>query len=154
MGRDNDFLCHCWEMDISPLDPETFLARVRTDNPGLFIQVFGGKRPRGSVVEMIVAQTLMGMRSGSILADRPELDMLLRLAGTRQIGEAFLRLGYKSGGGKTLFMVAASEGQGREMNRLRDAMSKDHRFVEIEKMPLTEDDLLAVERAALLAVRL
>jgi tRNA threonylcarbamoyladenosine modification (KEOPS) complex Cgi121 subunit len=140
-------------MDIRAADPETFLSRLRRENPGLLIQVFGGRRPRAAVVGMIAAQTLTAARSGSILADRPELDLLLRLAGTRQIGQAFLLLGYKSHR-RRLFVVAASEANSREIKRLARQLSRDRRFVEIQKKPLTEDDLEAVERAALLAVKL
>ncbi len=153
MTREGGFLCHCWEIVDSGEDPEALLSRLRTDNPDLLIQVFGGKRPRASAVEMIAAQTLTAAKSGSILADRPELDLLLRLAGTRQIGEAFLLLGYKPRR-KRLFMAAASEGKSGAMERLVRRLSDDRRFVEIQKEPLTEEDLDLVERAALLAARL
>jgi len=102
---------------------------------------------------MIAAQTLSAAKSGSTLAERPELDLLLRLAGTRQIGEAFLRVGYRSNG-KRIFMVAASKGGGAALRRLGKELAKDKRFDEIPRKKLTKGDLECVEVAALLAVRL
>jgi len=102
---------------------------------------------------MIAAQTLTAARSGATLAERPELDLLLRLAGTRQIGEAFRRIGYKTKG-KRLFVVAASEGSRAPMLRVGRAIAKDGRFSEVPKKQPARGDLELVERAALLAVRL
>jgi hypothetical protein len=152
MARKKVLLCHCWEIDMGGDDPESVLAGLRRESPGLLIQVFGGRRPNPSAIEMVAAQTLTAARSGSMVADRPELDLLLRLAGTRQIGKAFRLMGYKSAQRK-LFIVAASEGNG-EMGRLLDELSLDRRFVKMEKKPLTKDDLDLVERAALLAASL
>ena len=109
------------------------------------------RAPNPSAVEMIAAQTLMAARSGFTLAERPELDLLLRLAGTRQIGEAFQRVGYKSNG-KRFFLVAASDEVA--LARLGKRLAADRRFAEVERKQLAEGDLEQVERAALLASRL
>jgi tRNA threonylcarbamoyladenosine modification (KEOPS) complex Cgi121 subunit len=141
-------------MNVVPDEAEGVLAKLRKENPDVIIQVFGaGSIPNAAAVEMVAAQTLTAAKSGSTLAERPELDLLLRLAGTRQIGEAFRRVGYKSER-KKLFMVAASTGGSAPMTRLREAMSKDRRFSEVEKKKLGKRDLQMVERAALLAARL
>jgi tRNA threonylcarbamoyladenosine modification (KEOPS) complex Cgi121 subunit len=102
---------------------------------------------------MVALQTLAAARSGSTLADKPELDLLLRLAGTRQIGEALRLAGYKSGG-KRLFIVAASQGRDGELLRVKKRLAKERRIVALPKRRLEKEDLDYVERAALLAARL
>lgn len=133
---------------------EGLLANVRKQSPKVIVQVIGASRaPNLRAVEMIAAQTLMAARSGSTLAEKPELDLLLRLAGTRQIGEAFRRVGYKSEG-KRFFMVVASEGDGTQLTRMGKRLAADKRFTALAKKQLAEADLEQVERAALLAARL
>jgi tRNA threonylcarbamoyladenosine modification (KEOPS) complex Cgi121 subunit len=154
MPREDTFQSRCWRVEVDPGEVEGVLAKLRKQNPSAIIQVFGaGIVPNAAAVEMIAAQTLTAAKSGSTLAERPELDLLLRLAGTRQIGEAFKRVGYKSGG-KGLFMVAATLGRGGAMKRLTTALSTDRRFMEVAKKKLGKPDLQMVERAALLAARL
>lgn len=154
MPRENSFHCACWEVSVPPDEVEDLLAKVRKRAPGVVIQIIGATRaPNPSAVEMIAAQTLTAAKSGATLAERPELDLLLRLAGTRQIGEAFLRVGYKSIG-KRFFMVAASEGSGAALARLSKPFARDKRFKEVAKKELAKSDLDQVERAALLAARL
>jgi tRNA threonylcarbamoyladenosine modification (KEOPS) complex Cgi121 subunit len=146
--------CQCWEVDVETAEVEGLLASLRKETPKAIIQVFGASpAPNAEVVELIAAQTLAAAKSGSTLADRPELDLLLRLAGTRQIGDAFERAGYKSSG-KRLYMVAASEGNGTALKRLMERASRDRRFAPLVKKALGKDDFEVVERAALLAARL
>jgi len=102
---------------------------------------------------MVAAQTLTAVKAKATLAERPELDLLLRLAGTRQIGEAFERIGYKSKR-RSLFLVAASEGSKSALLLVGKALGKDGRFVEVPTCEPAKEDLEMVERAALLAVRL
>jgi tRNA threonylcarbamoyladenosine modification (KEOPS) complex Cgi121 subunit len=115
------------------------------------IQLVGGRRlPSAAAVEMVAAQTLRAKTSGSLLVKRPELDLLLRLAGTSQIGEALEEIGYKRKGKKVL--VAAGPGSG--LARLAKSLAGDARLKRVRKGPLTEDDLEVVETAALVAARL
>jgi tRNA threonylcarbamoyladenosine modification (KEOPS) complex Cgi121 subunit len=154
MSRESRFHSVCWEIGVRPEEVEGLLAKMRIQNPDVTIQVFGASRaPNPMAVEMIAAQTLTAAKSGSTLAERPELDLLLRLAGTRQIGEAFRRAGYKSRGNR-LFMVAASEGDGATLTRLRRRLAKERTFAEVPRAKLTKGDLDQVERAALLAAKL
>jgi len=154
MPRERRFHAACWEVSVPRAELEGLLANIRMQNPGLLVQVYGATRaPNPGAVEMIAAQTLMAARSGSTLAERPELDLLLRLAETRQIGQAFQRVGYNSNG-KRFFMVAASEGNAGELARMGKRMAADNRFTEVPKRQLAEGDLEQVERAALLAARL
>ncbi len=152
--RESSLHCECWEVKVEPEEVEGMLADMRKESPKAIIQVFGASRaPNAGAVEMIAAQTLAAVKSSSTLAERPELDLLLRLAGTRQIGEAFRRVGYKSVG-KRLYMVAASEGTGVALKRLRMRASRDRRFSLVAKKAPGKGDLEVVERAALLAARL
>ncbi len=154
MPRDRRFHAACWEVHVPQEEVEGILAEVRKRSPRAIVQVIGATRaPNAGAVEMIAAQTLMAAKSGSTLAERPELDLLLRLAGTRQIGEAFQRVGYKSNG-KRFFLVAASEGNEAALARLGKRLAADKRFTEVARRKLAQGDLEEVERAALLASRL
>jgi len=154
LPRDRGFHAACWEVRVPQEEVEGLLAEVRRRSPGVIVQVIGATHPPNpGAVEMIAAQTLMAAKSGSTLAERPELDLLLRLAGTRQIGEAFQRVGYKSHG-KRFFLVAASEGNDAALARLGKRLAPDKRFTEVARKELAEGDLEQVERAALLASRL
>jgi tRNA threonylcarbamoyladenosine modification (KEOPS) complex Cgi121 subunit len=154
MPPEDTFECRCWGVKVDPGEVEGVLARLRKENPSAIIQVFGaGSVPNAAAVEMVAAQTLTAAKSGSTLAEKPELDLLLRRAGTRQIGEAFKRVGYKSGG-KRLFIVAATMGKAAAMKRFSNTLSTDRRFKEVAKKKLGKLDLQMVERAALLAARL
>jgi tRNA threonylcarbamoyladenosine modification (KEOPS) complex Cgi121 subunit len=145
--------CSCWEAEMDSAEVDALLAEKRRKHPKAIIQVVGAARaPNARMVEMMAAQTLMAVKSGAKLAERPELDLLLRLAGTRQIGEAFRRMGYKAKG-KRLFLVAASE-RDAGISRLRAEIAKDRRFTPVEGDKLAPGDLEKVEAAALLAVRL
>jgi len=101
-------------------------------------------------MEMVAAQTIRAKKSGSMLADSPDIDLLLRLAGTSQIEEAFREVGYKRAGPKVL--VAA--GPRRDVARLLAALKHDKRLRVMKKGRLTEKDLAMVEGAALVAARL
>lgn len=141
----------CWEASLGDVPVDTELARVREENPGVVAQFFkADEAPNPAAVELLAAQTLAASRSGATLTERPELDLLLRLAGTRQIGEAFERAGYRSKR-RRLFLVAASEGAG-SLRGMKATLAKDARFSEIPRRELSRVDLALVERGALLSV--
>ena len=91
-------------------------------------------------VEMLAAQTLRARASGSLLAKSPEMDLLLRLAGTTQISKAIAEAG--SVAGKPFLLILAGEG-GRAPGAV---LGK-----ELPHGPLTEQELQRIERAALLS---
>ena len=169
-GEGGRVRCACWEIDVRPAEVDDMLSRMRVENGGVLIQVVRmGSAPNCAAVEMMVSQTLAVAGTASTLAEKPELDLLLRLAGTRQIGDAFKRIGYKGGsergdeggggrggGGngntpKKLFMVAASGRGGDAFDLLLQRIAGDHRFKTVPKKPLGKADMETVERAALLA---
>jgi len=136
------------ETRIAPEEVGPLLASLRRAEPRMLFQVFASRRtPNPSAVKMVAAQTLAASDSGATLAKKPELDLLLRLAGTRQIEDAIERCGYKSGKGR-LFLVVASD----------DDLASPHldalepkRFRRVEERTLSRSDLEFVERAALLS---
>lgn len=152
--REVKFHFGCWEVEAEPEEIEPLLSKTRERSPGVIVQVVGAESaPNPRAFELIAAQTLTAAKSGSTLAARPELDLLLRLAGTRQIGEAFRRVGYKSDA-KRFFMVAACEGSGAALRGLSRRLAADERFRQVPRKELGKGDLDLVERAALLSARL
>ena len=93
-------------------------------------------------LEMLAAQTLRAKESGVLLANSPEMDFLLRLAGTTQISRAIRERG--SAKGKPFLLVVAGPRRpdpgpvpGQELPRRR----------------LSKDELQRVEKAALLSAQ-
>ncbi len=141
----------CWEASLGAAPAEAVLAKARAENPGVVVQLFkADSAPNPAALELVAAQTLAAAAAGTTLADKPELDLLLRLSGTRQIGEAFEVAGYRSGA-RRLFLLAASEGTG-SLRGMKASLGGDARFSEVPRRELSEEDLDLVERAALLAV--
>jgi tRNA threonylcarbamoyladenosine modification (KEOPS) complex Cgi121 subunit len=152
--REGKFHSACWEVGAKPREMEALLAETRGKSPGVIVQVVGADNaPNPKAIRLIAAQTLTASKSGATLAEKPELDLLLRLAGTRQIGEAFARVGYKSSA-KRYFMVAACEGGGGALRSLRKRLAEDGRFREVPLKEMGSEDLDMVERAALLSAGL
>ncbi len=61
------------------------LLGLRKRHPRLIIQMVAMNRlPAEQAVAMIGEQTLRAARTGALLAEKPEVDLLLRLAGTTQ----------------------------------------------------------------------
>jgi tRNA threonylcarbamoyladenosine modification (KEOPS) complex Cgi121 subunit len=126
------------------------LLRLRSAHPRLTIQLVVMERlPGAGALLMIAAQTLRAKETGSLLADKPEVDLLLRLAGTSQITEALQKHGYGARGAKMLVAV----GSNKDVERLRRELSgsKSYRLLEPEKVD--EEDLDMVEVAALLGTK-
>jgi tRNA threonylcarbamoyladenosine modification (KEOPS) complex Cgi121 subunit len=104
---------------------ERELQELRSEFPRVVIQVVSMKvLPSAKAVEMLAAQTLRARDTGALLAGKPEVDLLLRLAGTNQITVAIEKTGYKSKGTKML--VAA--GPGEDVLELVKRLSKEPRY--------------------------
>ncbi len=97
-----------------------------------------------SFVEMLTAQTTQAMASGNLLARKPEVDLLLRLAGTTQISEAIRDVGARAGSVSLLILVG-EENELEELEAAKTAIGG-----RLRKTPLTSEELLKVEKAALL----
>jgi tRNA threonylcarbamoyladenosine modification (KEOPS) complex Cgi121 subunit len=123
------------------LDPEEVRTRVRASNPKAMVQSFRPQKTSNSrYYELVALQTLVSQAEDCMLAKKPEIDFLLRVAGTAQIKEAILKIGARRG--EPFVLVAAVErGRVRGLEGLGRALPR---------RKLTENELDGVERAAML----
>jgi len=122
--------------------PEELKARLAAANPGSIVQaVQDGSITNGALVQMLAAQTFQAERSGTLLAKKPEVDLLLRLAGTTQIAKAIRERGAKPGA-SFLLIVASRSG----------IVGIPGLLQELPRSQLSDGDLARIERAALLDV--
>ncbi len=138
--------CECWS--VPDRTGEELLAKLRTKHRRLVIQLVSMREaPNPLVVSMIGSQTLRAAEKGRMLAQHPEMDLLLRLAGTRQIGAALETIGYKKSGRKILIAL----GGRTELASLRAWARSTKTVHTLRRRELSQSDLDLVERAALLA---
>ena len=140
---------------LAEVDAETAesdLLTLRSRHPKLVIQMVSMAHiPSTWALRMIAAQTLRARKMKCLLAAKPEVDLLLRVAGTSQISEAMEKSGYKAKG-KRLLIATGGEA---EMKALRKALSKMPAYSarEEETGKPDKEGMQAVERAALLGTR-
>ncbi len=98
------------------------LLSLRKRHPGLIVQLVSLKKvPESRTITMIGQQTLRAAETGALLAAKPEVDLLLRLAGTTQIALAIEESGYRAKG--EMLLVAA--GPPRRLSGLRKELVGD-----------------------------
>jgi tRNA threonylcarbamoyladenosine modification (KEOPS) complex Cgi121 subunit len=125
-------------------DPDSVRKIVEAKVPGSIVQtVRADAATNGFFVEMIAAQTLRANETQNLLAKKPEVDLLLRLAGTTQISRAIEQMGAKKG--KPFLLVIAGPRRG-----LASLSVKELGGAELEKRELSSDELDRIEQAALL----
>jgi hypothetical protein len=113
-------------------------------NPGSLVQaVKQGSVGNVALVEMLAAQTFAAQLRGGLLAKKPEVDLLLRVADTTQISKAIRAHGVVAGEG--FVAIVAGEGPLVVPPEVRGAELPDRR--------LTRQELARIERAALLDAR-
>lgn len=121
------------------------LKRINASFPRLLVQALNvDVASNEKFLEMIVAQTSEAASSGSLLARKIEVDLLLRFAGTTQISEAIESAGVRRG---EPFMVVVA-GSERDIAGVESAVAA--RWERLPRKPLTDRELERVERAALL----
>jgi len=121
--------------------PEESKRRLADANPGSVVQAAKARMAQNErFVELLAAQTLRAESTGSLLANRQEMDLLLRLAGTTQISSAIRDAGASQG--ERFVLVVA----GRRRARLPSGLGGK----ELQRRELTDSELEKVERAALL----
>lgn len=126
-------------------DPVATRSAFERANHGALVQAFSDEpATNGFFIQMIAAQTLRAGLSESMLAKKPEIDFLLRLAGTSQISEAICQVGTKKG--EPFQLVVATTRPGRM--RIPYVRCRA-----LPKRPLTETEFDRVEKAALLSAR-
>ncbi|MDG6985210.1 MAG: hypothetical protein JRM73_00495 [Nitrososphaerota archaeon] len=115
--------------------------KLASVNPGTMVQAMrAGPAVNAALVEMLAAQTFRAESSGAMLAKKPEIDFLLRFAGTSQIAKAIREQGAVPG--KPFFAVTAG--------RKEIVTPAEYRSAELPRKKLSRSDLTRVERAALL----
>lgn len=125
------------------LRPQELRKRLAQANRGAVVQAAADDAADNELfVEMLAAQTLRAEASGSMLARKPEMDLLLRLAGTTQISRAVREKGAAEG--RPYLLVVAGR---RRPKGVRGLAS-----VELPRRKLTRAELERVEKAALLNV--
>ncbi len=124
-------------------DPQEVKKRLRRKHSGLLVQgVRPGRSANEFYYEMVAAQTVEAASSGNLLAQKPEIDLLLRLAGTAQIATAMAKEGTEKG--RPFLLVVAGEAAAvREV-------SEEEGWERLGRAPLSEAELAMVEGAALL----
>jgi tRNA threonylcarbamoyladenosine modification (KEOPS) complex Cgi121 subunit len=129
------FSCH---EDESPEDSK---RRLSVANPGSMVQAAKRDLAKNALfVELLAAQTLSAEASGCLLANKPEIDFLLMLAGTTQISKAIREAGARPG--DPFVLVVAGRRRVRQPPGLR--------CTELPKRQLGGSELGRIERAALL----
>lgn len=127
-------------------DPDSIRRMVAAKVPRSLVQVVReGTATNGFYVEMIAAQTLCAAGTSNLLARKPEVDLLLRLAGTTQISKAISKIGARKG--EPFLLVVA--GPARALAKLN---WKEFGGAELETRTLSPDELDRIESAALLNV--
>lgn len=94
-------------------------------------------------IEMIAAQTFQADASGSLLAKKREIDFVLRLAGTTQISAALSEEGARPG--EPFLLIIA--------NRTPVKGTRDVKKSELPRRKLSIEELIRVEKAALLSAK-
>jgi len=121
--------------------PEDMKRRFAVANPGSMVQaVKGGLARNEAFVELLAAQTLHAESSGGLLANKLEIDFLLRLAGTTQISRAIGNAGAKNG--DKFLLVAAG--------RRKIVRPSAIEATVLPRQELTVSELERIEKAALL----
>jgi len=127
-------------------DPDSVRRMVAAKAPGSIVQaVSTAAATNGYYVEMIAAQTLRATGTPNLLARKPEVDLLLRLAGTTQISRAIEQTGAKKG--QPFLLVVA--GPASRLAKINWAQLGGKKLV---KRDLSADELERIEVAALLNV--
>ena len=125
-------------------DPDSVKKTVQAKIRGSIVQtVRADAATNGFFVEMIAAQTLSANGTQNMLAKKPEIDLLLRLAGTTQISRAIEQIGAKKGK-PFLLIIAGPE------SALAGLSAKELGGLELRKRKLSPDELEGIEQAALL----
>jgi len=135
----------CFQIEAGRIETRR-LERLRRSYPNLIVQIVDARVGTNErFFKMIAAQTFSAMKQGSLLARKPEVDLLLRLASTTQISEALSKVGYRSKARRVL--VAA----GRRVEVERFVTSGKVEGTRLASSDLTFDEYRRVEEAAILS---
>ena len=134
--------CYIFDGDVAS---EPLAQRLRQNHPRLIVQaVSSAGASNERLVEMIGEQTAEAQTTGSPLAKKPEVDLLMRLGGTTQIARAIKEVGVKRGDAFVLIVF------GEESEVLKFELKEAARWERLQRRPLAADELSRIEKAALL----
>jgi tRNA threonylcarbamoyladenosine modification (KEOPS) complex Cgi121 subunit len=123
--------------EVKPDDAKSRLVKL---NPTSLVQSLRSNTDGNpAYLQLLAAQSLHAKSTRSLLAKKPEIDLLLRAAGTTQISRAIREKGAKSG--EPFIVVVAGP------RRVNAAPGLE----EIPEQKLSEGELGKVEKAALLS---
>jgi tRNA threonylcarbamoyladenosine modification (KEOPS) complex Cgi121 subunit len=138
------------QVSVDSAGAEAELLRLRREHPDLVVQMASVKKlPPAKSVRMIAEQTLRAKETHALLASRPEVDLLLRLAGTSQISVAIRTSGHQAPGRKLLVAAGTAAGTAK----LEKTLRSDKRYSIIEGDEMGKEGIMMVEKAALLGTR-
>ena len=116
--------------------------KVRRENRSSLVQTLRlGAASNERLLEVFAAQTMRALSTGSLVSKKPEIDFLLRVAGTTQISKAIRKVGSRTK--EPFVLVVASR------RKISMQVSKID-WKELTRHDLTEKELERVEVAALL----
>ena len=116
--------------------------RVRKEHPSSLVQTVRiGAASNARLLEVFAAQTMHALTAGSLVSRKPEIDFLLRVAGTTQISKALRKVGSRTK--EPFVLVVASK------RKISKQVSKIE-WKELTRHDLSEKELDRVEVAALL----
>ncbi len=124
-------------------DPKEVREDVRNNHPGLLVQAVSIRSAANeSFVELVAAQTAHATVTHNLLTKRPEIDLLLRLAGSTQISLAIKKTGAVKG--EPFLLVVA--GDGRSVSGFDTPVG----WRRLRRRKLDRKELHRIETAALL----
>ena len=127
-------------------DPDAVRKALAAAAPRSVVQAFRAKGPCNAFyLEMIAAQTLRAVGTPNLLARKPEVDLLLRLAGTTQISRAIAEVGARKGQ-PFIVTMAGPTTTGSRLSLRRIGGTR------LKRSKLTPGELDRIEAAALLNV--
>jgi tRNA threonylcarbamoyladenosine modification (KEOPS) complex Cgi121 subunit len=93
---------------VPPPGHEEVKERLRSELRGSLVQTLSASAVQNvAYLEMVAAQTLHALKVGGLLARKPEVDFLMRVASTSQISDAIRSAGAR--GGEPYVLVVAGE---------------------------------------------
>jgi tRNA threonylcarbamoyladenosine modification (KEOPS) complex Cgi121 subunit len=137
-------LARCYKFGGN-VSSESMRRSIQEAFPSLLVQTVDQAAVTSErLVEMLGEQTLEASRTGGPLAKKPEVDFLMRLAGTTQIARAIQEVGVKRGSDFLLLVF------GDEAEIVKLESKEASHWERLARGQLDKDDLRRVERAALL----
>lgn len=133
-------------------DGRSFLSGLRERHQGVVLQLVRDESSNAKFFEFVGLQTIQATKDESLLAEKPEIDLLLRLAGTNQISDAIDRSGYaeETDGPGSGSCVLVAIGGATEIERVCRDLSAT-KFEELKASELSREEVERVELAALLS---